>query len=185
MTWVGAFRAAIVLGLAAHVFIMYGLARCMAETFGFRPITTLVATGFSLLMLVPFAWAVGFADAPEMWARVRAGRRHRRGQCAGCGYAVGPSAARRCPECGEAIAAPPGWDLGWPAVRRYLLMNVLALTLGVGASEAWILRDEAAFRREVLAGQAAGPQPMDRPRAWPNGTGHLIYRPGAGFSSND
>jgi hypothetical protein len=56
------------------------------------------------------------------------------------------------------------------------------LLAGCLLSEAWLLRDEYRFEREVAA---RAQQRYSRPRVWPNGASSLVFIPGRGIHSTD
>jgi hypothetical protein len=69
-----------------------------------------------------------------------------------------------------------------PAVRSFAAFLV-GLLLGAIASEVAISVDERQFDRERLSRGAQ--LAYDRPRAWPNGSGGLVYIPGRGTHATD
>lgn len=57
--------------------------------------------------------------------------------------------------------------------------------IGIIIGESTILLDEAAFRREVEQAEFSGLDSYGRARAWPNGTGSLVWNRGRGIHATD
>ena len=184
-------RILIVLALSAHVFIMYSFARAAAGTVGFDVATTVQALLFAMILMLPFVWALGIADVPDLYQRyVRPARRWNRGACPACGYDLRGHGAtlhedgargiiRICPECGGGLIAPEPYRYSWSTVRRFGILMVLAIVIGAGAGEAAMLYDEHRFADEARAGALLSPQAeYSRPRMWPNGAATLIDHDG-------
>jgi hypothetical protein len=144
---------------------MYCLARTIDDGVGPSAGRITVAALFSLVMLIPFAWAITIPDLPDIYARQFRGRRWwAAGRCASCGYRFDDRATRdRCAECGEALVEPEPYAYSGRTVRRFAVMLLFAWIIGMGVGEAWVASDEAAFAREVLVTPG-----MDRSRRWPN-----------------
>jgi hypothetical protein len=170
------FRTLIMLVLAAHVFYMYSTARTIGETVGLSPGTIVLAGLFSLVMLIPFVWAVALPEFPEMYLRhVRARRWYEQGRCPDCGYVTTATRTNRCPECGAALTSPRPYAVSWHTVRLFVIINLLAWVLGSAAAESWTLVDEHRFRVEATELFATGQEgPYQRARWWPNHTRSLI-----------
>ncbi|MEM7229975.1 MAG: hypothetical protein AAF432_14295 [Planctomycetota bacterium] len=181
--WSTLFRFGIVAVLAAHVFYMYCLARTMRETFGFDIGTVLVGSGFALLMLIPFLWAVCVPEFPEMVMRNSIGpRRVKQGRCPSCGYHVGASNSGTCPECGESTGDPEPYEWRLHVVYLFIAMNVMALVFGCALGEAYIRMDERQFERDVQAfrAQVDDSYVVARHRKAP-GQGKMAWNQEAGF----
>lgn len=189
------FRALVMLLLAAHVFYMYCTARGMAESFGFRPGTTIVACLFALVMLIPLVWAVAIPEIPEAFTlHILPRRRWKQGRCRRCGYdlrgiAQAPDAPIVCPECGLEASEPEAadmWQVGARTIRRFMLINALAWVIGCAAGETWMQIDEHRFRDEAQHIIATSPRASySRARHWPNSSATLLYQHPAHFSSTD
>lgn len=183
-----AFRLAVFLLMAAHVFFMYCLARSHSEHFGPAAATVAACAAFSLGMMLPLVWAVGVPELPEIYVRVvRARRWFRQKRCPECGYVRGDvDAGSACPECGAAFLAPKPYRLERRTVRRFLVMGLGAWLLGCASAELWITADEIIFRNEVrdlIVRSRSEPTILlswARPRRWPaNGT--LVWDEAEGF----
>lgn len=180
-------RIAVIGALCAHAFFVYTTARCLARTFGFDLGVMLMGVVVTLVMMVPFVWVYWIVDLPDIWQRhLRPMRRWRANRCPACGYSRKGVASVICPECGVTWVEPTPYRVGWPTVRRFVLIVLIALTFGTAAGEMRILLDERAFLREAEAspdGVAA------RARGWPNGAHWLfhdaIHGPTAGDRSAD
>lgn len=170
------FRAMVVGVLAVHVFYMYSVARAMHGDFGFDVGTALLAAMFSMVMLLPFVWAVTLPEWPEVYARhVRARRWYREGRCAACGYRLSGQGAV-CSECGAINVPPEAYSVSWRTVRTFVIVNVLAWMLGSMTAEVLAGEDERAFVREADAHvQTGATADYARARRWPVGSSTLVY----------
>ncbi len=180
------FRVVVVLVMAVHVFHMYCLARMMDEGVGLELSTVIRSASFAMVMMIPLAWAVALPELPEIVTRFRSHQRWRRGQCSRCGYQLTGIERSTCPECDAARREPEGYDLGWPTVRRFLLLVVLAWALGSTAAELWTWDDERRFGEEVQRHLTAGQDgDYSRARRWPSENGGLVYDPERGILAHD
>jgi len=179
------FRVVIMLVLGAHVFYMYSMARTISETVGISPATIAVASLFALIMLISLVWAVALPEFPEMYLRhVRARRWFEQGRCPECGYPTTATRTVRCSECGRELVPPVTYAVSWRTVRLFILINVLAWSIGCTAAESWALVDEQRFRAEAVAYvDTENQETYHRARWWPNHTGRLIYSEQTGVTA--
>ena len=173
------YRLLLALLISVHVFLMYLLARAYIGGFGFHILSVLWGSLFAFAMLIPLLWAVAFAELPEMWdMNVRRQRRWRQGSCPSCSYprnSDSPQDQGRCQECGDFLVKPSHYRLSLRAVKRFLVILVIGLILGVVSGETWLRTDEIAFQDEVRRQAFFDAQrKQTRQRAWP-GWGKLTY----------
>ncbi len=188
ITWTFTFRAVIVLGLSAHVFLMYNLARVLNGGFGMNLGTIVLAVLFSAAMLIPLFWVVCLADVPEMLLSQRAQRRFSNGQCPSCGYNCENISSATCPECGTALLEPARYQWTWQTLRRYVVLNVIAMLIGVGFGESLLTFDELMFRREASTlelQQFPSTVLLSRNRIWPNNDSNIRYDTLTGFTARN
>lgn len=184
LSFANAFRAFVLLLLAAHVFYMYCLARTNAETFGFDLGTTIIALLFALAMLVPLVWAVTLPELPEIYTNHwRARRWWKQHRCSVCGYRTDWLKAQICPECGQAIIQPSGYRINKHTIKLFIMLNVSAWMTGCVAGEFWLQLDEVNFQREVSICRRVGETSCRREAAWPS-PADLQWNGQAGFSKN-
>lgn len=165
-------RIAVTAALGAHAFFVYTTARCLARTFGFDVGVLLLGMVVTTVMMIPFVWVYWVVDLPDIWQRhLRPIRRWRSNRCPGCGYSRTGAASATCPECGVTWTEPTPYRVGWPTVKRFTIIVLIALTIGTAAGEMRILLDERAFLREA---EAAPDGVVARPRGWPHG-GHWLF----------
>ncbi len=174
------FRAAVVLAMAWFVFLMDLFARAMNGVVGMTPSGLVGLSLYGLLFLLPLVWAVALPDLPEMLRRQAGRRRFERGRCGACGYPLGDHAGVACPECGAPRRPPEPFSFGWPIVRRFVLLALVAWVLGCTAAETWAWLDEQSFA--VEAAKYTGPGAYSRPRRWPDYGARLWDVPGEGIS---
>ncbi len=168
--------------MAGHVFLMYVLARTWQETFGNSISVVMLSLLFAGVMLIPLLWAIAIPDLPLTFMRSAARRRWIRGQCPECRYPASESSARVCPECGAAITEPEPYQFRWSLVRRFVILAIAAWVLGAVAGEAWVVADEASFRREIAMIRNMPVDRNGRDRRWP-GIGSLDWMPDTGFAA--
>jgi hypothetical protein len=183
LSWPTLFRGLVMLLLALHVFYMYSIARGMSDGAGVNLPGMIVAAAFSLVMLLPLIWAVTLPELPDIFtSHIRARRWWRAGRCPGCGYERrGLPENASCPECGSPSAEPRSYRVSARTIRLFIIVNALAWMVGMGAGEAWLRTDEAAFRREVEAARLRGSPWYARPPRWPH-HGLLYWREREGFT---
>jgi hypothetical protein len=154
--------------------------------FGFDLRVFVLGVLFASAMLIPFLWVAWLPDLPAAFVQWRARQRLSRNQCASCGYSLAGLDSGMCPECGQTQTEPPDYIWTWHVLRRFLVLNALALILGIAGAEIHVSMDEAAFRREVEAlKNSGGTGPYMRAMAWPNGTGHFRYTEANGITAED
>jgi hypothetical protein len=173
------YRLLLALLIAVHVFLMYLLARTYIGGFGFNLWWVLWGGLFAFAMLIPLLWAVAFAELPEMWEmNVRRQRRWRRGFCPSCSYPRNRDLQQhqgKCQECGELLVKPSHYQISLQAVKRFIMILVIGLILGVLVGETWLRIDEIAFQNEIGRQAVVDAQrKQTRQRAWP-GWGKLTY----------
>ena len=163
---------------AGITFFLYQSFRGMSETFGWSTRAFLLAAAVSVVIfLLPLVMALYCTTHEVLMARYRRlVRRCRRGRCLRCAYELGVARLAVCPECGTPVRRPHS--------PRPFLLRLLATTLiaviggglaGCIAGEAWMLADEARFRREAAEHAAGGRARYSRQRCWPNEGCSLIY----------
>jgi hypothetical protein len=157
--------------LATYFFVIFSVTRGLLKGIGFDASTSFQCSAVTLLMAGFIIWLAPMGHFLEAWFLHRLPTlRARRGLCPSCGHAAPPIGDRapddsaRCSECGGDYTMRPPLQLGWPSLRRFLIVAGAAYLLGSGAAAIAIRADEAAFLREVAAGQD---RPHARPRAWP------------------
>ena len=179
-------RSVILAGLCLHVFLMYSFARTGSEEFGFDPANTMVAVIFAVIMMVPFCWAFGIADLPQIYVDYwRPTHRWKRGRCPACGYDLQGSPTEQCSECGKDNQPPQQYSIGWSTIRRFILLVIVSTLIGCATAEATIVLDEYDFRRTVQRLQAkSNDATVRRVRRWPNGQFTLTFSPDEGFRAS-
>ena len=173
------YRLLLALLIAVHVFLMYLLARVYIGGFGFNLWWVLWGSLFAFAMLIPLLWVVSFVELPEMWEmNVRRQRRWRQGSCPSCSYPRNCDSLQhqgRCQECGALLVKPSHYQIGLKAVKRFFVILVIGLILGVMSGETWLRTDEIAFQDEIRRQVIMDAQrKQTRQRAWP-GWGKLTY----------
>ena len=139
LSWSLLFRVVVLLALAAHVFLQYGLARTLEPADGLNAGSVIKAAAFSLAMLVPLCWAAALPDLPAIY---RHGRRHHRwahGRCPACDYQVQAGGGVGCPECGTPMSEPPPYLFTWATVRRFVVLAFVAWVIGCAVAETWVV----------------------------------------------
>ena len=180
MSWSNLFRTVFVLLMAGHVVLMYSLARTLRPTFGFDEATVGLSTLFALLMLLPLAPAIWLSDLPEAYRRAALRRRWKKGLCPACRYPVFAAGGDICQECGTPMREPAPYRFTWGVARRFAVFALVAWIGGSLSSEAWLLSDEAAFRRDASMKAAQGSDSFVRQRRWP-GNGYLAWHVDRGY----
>lgn len=162
--------------MAAHVFYLYAFARVQQEIVGLDFPAILASSSFSLIMLVPLAWAVALPDLPEIIRAQRSRFRWSKGECPRCGYPVVHAKGGSCPECGADRAEPKAFWLGWSTARRFAVLAAVAWLLGCVTAETWAAVDESIFAREAKAHlDVTAADQYSRPRLWPMQDMTLYY----------
>lgn len=145
-----------------------------AGTVGLDPITSARAPAFAMTLLLPFVWALGVADIPDLYQEhILPARRWRRGACPACGCdmrghetenpapirgADGAASAQgaagaMCPECGSPVVAPLPYRYSWATVLRFVMLVFFALVIGSTVAEASMLTDERRLERSTSVGE--------------------------------
>jgi hypothetical protein len=134
----------------AYCFLCYCILRALLADFGLSAGTVLKATIATAAMSGFIVWLVPLAELPEIvFGHALPQRRARRGRCPACNYDLQGRCEVRCPECGHDGRVPDTWQLSWHTARRFLLVLLVGLGLGVVAGEAWTTADERAFLAEA------------------------------------
>jgi hypothetical protein len=167
--------------------VLYAHCRAASGVVGIRwdpLVRNALATAMgALLPLLGVAW---FLSAGSEFLRVqRMMGRTGAGCCAGCGYEVDLGAGR-CPECGSRTPLRLERARSRTGLRAAVVAAFLGGAIGVVVSEALMLADERAFRREAAAWEASGGlNKFSRGRWWPNSSASLVYIPGKGYFSTE
>ena len=163
--------------LSVYCFLVYALVRPLFGTFGFDPMTcfksmlAVLALGCFVLWLAPITNV-----ATIFHQHVRPSRRFKRGECPGCGYpGVGEQVRGNCPECGVPFREPPEWRMRGGIFLHFVLIFLLAMTLGGAVAETRLVLDEA--RWSAACSRPGGRQLESRPRVWPSGYALLLNDP--------
>lgn len=156
---------------AAIVLFPYMMLRTHDDgPFGFSPRVYLLGAGLiGMVLLGPIA--LGYlliASWRGLFVDRRACRRMQKVRCVQCGYNIGFESPC-CPECGsEPRAYAPSVAQTERRFMRLLAALAVGTYLGGGLAEAYVLADEARFRREAAAHAASGHTiSLHRQRAWP------------------
>lgn len=185
VTW--AHRGLLLGGLSFYCFLVYSLVHPLFGTFGFDAVTT-VKTLLATCFLGAFVlWLLPLADIPQILYQDRRPRaRVRKGRCPQCGYPRPTNDLDvSCPECGSSGQMPPTWELSGRTVVRFLVLLLMAITLGSAFAEWRLLTDELRFKQQ--ASLRNYPQPGDsytQSRAWPSTYAKMTYTLENGASSD-
>jgi len=139
--------------LAAYFFVVYGLARGLIPEFGTSFSTVFKASLMSAIMGALVVWLVIGIELPEMLcSHVIPARRSRQHRCHACGHPVATDTSSQCAECGADLEkVPGGYALSWRTVRRFTVVFVLGLILGICAGEFSMSADEERMRQVIRA----------------------------------
>lgn len=140
-----------ILALAAFAYcvLCYCIFRGLLANFGASTGTVVKSAIATAAMGGFIVWLVPLADLPEiLLGHAIPQRRARRGRCPACNYDLQGRRESRCPECGHDGGVPGTWHLTWRPVKRFLLVMLAGLALGVLVGEAWTSADERKFIEE-------------------------------------
>lgn len=134
----------------AYCFLCYCILRALLADFGVSFATIAKATIATAAMGGFIVWLVPLAELPEIvLGHALPQRRSARGRCPACGYDLQGRRGVRCSECGHDGSVPGTWHLSWGTARRFLMLLLAGLALGVIVGEAWTTADERSFAGEA------------------------------------